>query len=169
MLYAVILVAILTVVLTASARRGSRVYGVSNPASSREARAVAFAQQTDSLLLSRNYLFRPTMMQNPEVGTSRDIYEFNYYLCVKGDRLFVDMPVEFVSMNIFTEVFDTLLDNYSLSSEDSLRRVLFTFVHGEQEWAVEMVVDTASGRSMLAISAPQGIMRYLGTLSALEK
>ncbi|MBQ7856208.1 MAG: hypothetical protein IJ348_03715 [Alistipes sp.] len=169
-LLTVALLSVVAVVATphcVSARRGSR--GGDAYVSRHEARAEASMRTIDSLVLSQRYLFRPIVMQNPELGSTRDIYEYDYYVDVASDYLYLCLPVEFVSMNIFTEQFDTSLSHYSLREEGEFRHVLFTLDHGTEEWAVEMVVDVTNARTQLAISTPQGVMRYLGTLSAPEK
>ena len=82
----------------------------------------------------------------------------------------VQMPVEWVSMSIFTEEFVTQAENYSSRKvEDDYWQILFTIPYGSESWAVEIAANPLSGRVSLALVAPEGVMRYIGALYALKR
>lgn len=135
-------------------------------ASNRKDREIA---QSDSLIVKRQWSFRPITMQNPTSGTTRDIFDYNFYLNLNDSLATLSMPVEWVSMSIYTEQFTTTVQDYSASFIDNdYWRVLFTLQHTPYTWAVEVVIEPSTGRAQTAIVAPEGTMRYIGALYNLK-
>lgn len=125
--------------------------------------------QTDSLVHSRRWSFRPVTMQNPDSGTTRDIYAYNFFFNMDSSYVTVSMPVEWVNMSIFTEEFTAQVDNYSASFVDGdYWRILFTVYSKSGNWAVELAVEPTTGRVNMAIVAQQGVMRYVGAFYVLK-
>lgn len=124
----------------------------------------------DSLVNSRCWSFRPVTMQNPDIGTTRDIYQYNVFLNLDGSNVQVQMPVEWVSMSIFTEEFETQAMNYSATFVDGQYwRILFTLRYNNESWSVEVAAEPATGRVDVAIVAAEGVMRYVGAFYALKR
>ena len=124
----------------------------------------------DSLVESRCWMFRPVSMQNPQIGTTREVYQYNVFFEMEESAVKVQMPVEWVSMSIFTEEFVTQAENYSSRKvEDDYWQILFTIPYGSESWAVEIAANPLSGRVSLALVAPEGVMRYIGALYALKR
>lgn len=128
-----------------------------------------FIAQTDSLIYSRRWSFRPITMQNPDTGTTRDIYAYNFFFNMDKTHVTVSMPVEWVNMSIFTEEFTAQVDNYSASFIDNdYWRILFTIDSKSGNWVVELAVEPTTGRVNMAIVAEQGTMRYVGAFYVLK-
>ena len=126
--------------------------------------------EVEALLGSKRWTFRPTTMQNASLGTTRDVYAYNFALAFDGGRLEFHLPIESVSFVIYTEPFSAMADNYSLTLVDEgWWRVLFTVKVDGEEWAVEMAVVARSGAANLAVVAREWTMRYVGALYPLEK
>lgn len=128
-----------------------------------------FAAQVDSLVTSRKWSFRPITMQNPDTGTTRDVYAYNFYLNLNRSHAVISMPVEWVNMSIFTEEFTSQVADYSAAFVDNdYWRILFTVDNKSEKWVVELAVEPITGRVNLAIVTQQGTMRYIGSLYVLK-
>ena len=78
---AIALVAILCMSIVANADVGETTTGQdtqSKAKSAREARKEAYSAEIDTIVKSRNYIFRPITMQNVVTGNTRSV--FAYYL-----------------------------------------------------------------------------------------
>lgn len=120
--------------------------------------------QTDGYVSSREWSFRPVTMQNPALGSTRDLEQYNLYFNLAGDVATVHLPVEWVSMSIFTEEFTVAIENYSATFvADDYWRILFTFEYNSEQWAVEVAAEPTTGKVELAMVTRQGTMRYIGS------
>lgn len=125
---------------------------------------------TDSVVVSKEWSFRPITMQNPDIGTTRDIFAYNFYFNIQDGQALVHLPVEWISMSVFMEEFSSIITNYSATFvDDSYWRILFTIEHQPDAWAVEVAVEPATGRTQMAIVAREGVMRYIGALYPLKR
>lgn len=128
-----------------------------------------FTAQIDSMVVSRRWSFRPITMQNPDTGTTRDIYAYNFFLNLNRSHAVLSMPVEWVNMSIFTEEFSSQVADYSAAFVDNdYWRILFTVDNKSEKWVVEVAVEPTTGRVNLAIVSQQGTMRYIGSLYVLK-
>ena len=128
------------------------------------------AVKIDTLLASRKWVFRPTTMQNPSLGTTRDVYAYNLSMALDGDNVTLHLPIEAVSYVIYTVSATLSVQNYSSSEvEGGWWRLLFTVEYEQEEWAVEVFVRPSTGEARVAIVAREWVMRYIGSLYSLQK
>lgn len=126
--------------------------------------------EIEALLESRKWVFRPVTMQNPELGTTRDIYAYNLYMAFNSDSVTLHLPIESVSYVIYTVSATLAVQNYSSSEmEGGWQRLLFTVEYEQEEWAVEVAVMPLTGETRVAIVAREWTMRYIGSLYTAQK
>lgn len=139
-------------------------------ASSERKRSHDRTAEVEAMLRSKRWTFRPVTMQNASLGTTRDVYAYNFALAFDEGRISFHLPIEAVSFVIYTDSFSATADNYSLALVDEgWWRVLFTVNADGEEWAVEMAVVASNGAVNLAVVAREWTMRYVGALYPLEK
>jgi hypothetical protein len=132
----------------------------------REARAAEYAAKIDTVVKSRNYIFRPITMQNIVSGNTRSLFAYYMYMGVTADKVVLHLPVEFTSYVIDTVNLDSFVEGYTASLDGSNWRITFSFMNGDERWLAEMFLSNITGQTRLALVTPRGVMRYLGTIES---
>ena len=132
----------------------------------REARAAEYAAKIDTIVKSRNYIFRPVTMQNIVSGNTRSLFAYYMYMGVAADKVVLHLPVEFTSYVIDTVNLDSFVEGYTATLDDSNWRITFSFMNGDERWLAEMFLSNITGQTRLALVTPRGVMRYLGTIES---
>ena len=105
-----LLVAMLVASLVAHARVGETDQKTMSKAKAeRQARRDAYAAEIDGIVRSRNYIFRPIMMQNVVTGNTRSVFAYYLYAALAGDKVVLHLPVEFTSYLIDTVNIDSYI------------------------------------------------------------
>ena len=106
-------------------------------------------------------------MQNVVTGNTRSIYAYYLFMGVSGDKVVLHLPVEFTSYVIDTINLDAFVEGYTATLDDSGNwRITFSFMNGSERWLAEIFLSNITGQTRLALVAPEGIMRYLGTIES---
>ena len=166
---AIILVAMLCVSIAVSADVGETTNGAdaqSKAKAAREARQAAYSAEIDSIVKSRNYIFRPVTMQNVVTGNTRSIYTYYLFMGVSGDKVVLHLPVEFTSYVIDTINLDAFVESYKATFDNGNWRITFSFMNGNERWLAEIFLSNITGQTRLALVTPEGVMRYLGTIES---
>lgn len=153
-------------VITARAEVGETTNELSKAKSEREARREAYSAEIDSIVKSRNYIFRPITMQNIVSGNTRSVFAYYLYAGVNGDKVVLHLPVEFTSFVIDTINLDAYIEGYKADLVDSNWRITFSFMNGDERWLAEIFLSNITGQTRLALVTPKGVMRYLGTIES---
>ena len=167
--HAILLVAMLLSSVVARADVGETTDGndgLSKAKAAREARRAAYSAEIDSIVKSRNYIFRPITMQNVVTGNTRSIYAYYLFMGVSGDKVVLHLPVEFTSYVIDTINLDSHVEGYKATFDNGNWRITFSFMNGSERWLAEIFLSNITGQTRLALVAPEGIMRYLGTIES---
>ena len=167
---AIVTAAILLLSVVARADVGETTNGhddLSKAKATREARRAAYSAEIDSIVKSRNYIFRPITMQNVVTGNTRSIYAYYLFMGVSGDKVVLHLPVEFTSYVIDTINLDAFVEGYTATLDDSGNwRITFSFMNGSDRWLAEIFLSNITGQTRLALVTPKGVMRYLGTIES---
>jgi len=125
-----------------------------------------FAEQVDSLVQSRNYIFWPNSMQQVPGGTFHLIYNGYYYFALFTDHVEVHLPTE-RGITPYVEVlnFDSMsLKEYTAAAIHGGWNVRFRITDGDACYVVDFVVSTVTGETILNLLTPTTSMRYVGTI-----
>ena len=164
-----LLVAMLCMSFATSADVGETTAGQdaqSKAKAAREARKAAYSAEIDSIVKSRNYIFRPITMQNVVTGNTRSIFAYYLYMGVSGDKVVLHLPVEFTSYVIDTINLDAFVEGYKATFDNGNWRITFSFMNGSERWLAEIFLSNITGQTRLALVTPEGVMRYLGTIES---
>lgn len=140
--------------------------GVMTPKEEREARQVAYSEEIDNIVKSRNYIFRPITMQNVVTGNTRSLFAYYMYAGVMNDKVVLHLPVEFTSYVIDTVNLDSFIEGYTATFDNGNWRITFSFMNGDERWLAEIFLSNITGQTRLALVTPRGVMRYLGTIES---
>ena len=132
----------------------------------REAREQEFINNIDTIVKSRNYIFRPVTMQNIVSGNTRSLFAYYMYMGVMNDKIILHLPVEFTSYVIDTVNLDSFIEGYTATLNDGNWRITFSFMNGSERWFAEIFLSDITGQTRLALVTPEGVMRYLGTIES---
>ena len=129
-------------------------------------RAKLYAQKIDSLVQSRDYMFFPNSMQEVPGGMIRSIYTDYYFFGMFIDHVGVHLPTE---RGITQYLYVLNFDSPSLSDYRAERlawgwRISFGFADGDTPYHAGFEVSTATGETVLTLTAPDLVMRYVGWL-----
>ena len=129
-------------------------------------RAKLYAQKIDSLVQSRDYMFFPNSMQEVPGGMIRSIYTDYYFFGMFIDHVGVHLPTE---RGITQYLYVLNFDSPSLSDYRAERlawgwRISFGFADGDMAYHAGFEVSTATGETVLTLTAPDLVMRYVGWL-----
>ncbi|MFI3266728.1 MAG: DUF4251 domain-containing protein [Rikenellaceae bacterium] len=139
----------------------------------REQRNKAFAAHIDSLILSRNFRFRPMTMQQQPAGSPHQIYNPNADLTISDNSLDVSLPYiqgavppyRMVMLNYITS------DMNGYVAEQTTNGWTITFsssLFGANTYTFKFSVYSTSGMATLDISTPMyNTVSYNGSLSGL--
>ena len=166
---AIALVAILCMSVVANADVGETTTGQdaqSKAKSAREARKEAYSAEIDTIVKSRNYIFRPITMQNVVTGNTRSVFAYYLFMGVSGDKVVLHLPVEFTSYVIDTINLDSFVEGYAATFDNGNWRITFSFMNGRERWLAEIFLSNITGQTRLALVTPEGVMRYLGTIES---
>lgn len=132
----------------------------------RQTREEEFISNIDTIVKSRNYIFRPVTMQNVVSGNTRSLFAYYMYMGVAEDKVVLHLPVEFTSYVIDTVNLDSFIEGYSATLNSGNWRITFSFMNGDERWLAEIFLSNITGQTRLALVTPKGVMRYLGTIES---
>lgn len=140
--------------------------GRTTRAERREHRAEVYAEQIDSLIRSRNFVFYPNTMQEVPAGAISNIYADYYYLGIFTDNAEVHLPAVNGAMEYLTMLnFDSPIWDYRLYPFQSGLSVTFSLAGDGAKYFGRLVVSTVTGETTLSLVTPQTTMRYIGWLA----
>ena len=128
--------------------------GMSKAKSEREARREAYSAEIDTIVKSRNYIFRPITMQNIVTGNTRSVFAYYLFMGVSGDKVVLHLPVEFTSYVIDTINLDSFVEGYSATLDNGNWRITFSFMNGNERWLAEIFLSNITGQTRLALVTP---------------
>jgi len=134
----------------------------------RQLRAERFAAQIDSVISSRDYVFRPNSMQEIPSGSMQLIYADYFYLGIMEDHVEVHLPVVRGGAMQYIQVlnFDTFsIKNYQASRTGCGWNISFDITDDKTVYAVNMLVSTVTGETTLTLLTMNNTMRYVGFIS----
>lgn len=134
----------------------------------RHLRAERFAAQIDSVISSRNYVFSPNSMQEIPNGSMQLIYADYFYLGIMEDHVEVHLPVVRGGAMQYIQVlnFDTFsVKNYQASRTGCGWNISFDITDDKTVFAVNMLVSTVTGETILTLLTMNNTMRYVGFIS----
>lgn len=137
-----------------------------NRAERRAYKAERFAQQIDSLIQSRNYMFFPNSMQGLPGGMIRNVYAEYYYFGLFVDHVEVHLPTErSFTQHLGMLNFDSMnIRNYQASHLQWGWNVTMNIFDGEVCYTADLEISTITGEAVLTLLTPTITMRYVGAL-----
>ncbi len=134
-------------------------------------RAQRFAEQIDSLVQTRDFIFWPNSMQQVPGGSMHLIYNGYYYFGLFVDHAEVHLPTE-RGVTPYVEVlnFDSMrLKDYAAASVHGGWNIRFRIADGDDCYIADFEISTITGETILNLLTPDVSMRYVGTIDRRQK
>ncbi len=132
----------------------------------RQWRAERYKFYVDSLVQSRDYVFRPESMQNAAGGVLQMIYAEYFYFGMFTDTVEVHLPMQSVDNYVTISNFDSAISSYTEQlTAEGVWNIGFNLKNQGVVWGAHLAISDITGHVTLTLATPNMTMLYYGTIS----